>query len=55
MTIHQYLMKACQDDARQPRRAPPPALLILSIGGSWKRWSPGPAANSSDACGTGSA
>jgi hypothetical protein len=35
--------------------SPDPALLISSTGGSWRSRSPGPAANGSGACGTGSA
>lgn len=35
--------------------SPAPALLISSTGGSWRSRSPGPAANGSSACGTGSA
>jgi hypothetical protein len=35
--------------------SPPPALLISSTGGSWRSRSPGPAANGSGSCCTGSA
>ncbi len=45
---------ASPERAPQPCRAQPPAQLTSSTGGTWKRWSPGPASNGCAACGTGS-